>query len=47
MIFDTHCHLNDEKLINRVDEVIKDARESGVTYFLVIGWDKEIGRAHV
>lgn len=41
MIFDTHCHLNDEKLINRVDEVIKDARESGVTYFLVIGWDKE------
>ena len=41
MIFDTHCHLNDEKLLPRVDEVIKDAKETGVARFLVVGWDKE------
>ena len=41
MIFDTHCHLNDEKLLPRVDEVIKDAKETGVDRFLVVGWDKE------
>ena len=41
MIFDTHCHLNDEKLLPRVEEVIKDAIEAGVDYFLVVGWDKE------
>ena len=41
MIFDTHCHLNDEKLLPRVDEVIKDAIEAGVDRFLVVGWDKE------
>ena len=41
MIFDTHCHLNDEKLLPRVEEVIKDAIESDVTAFLVVGWDKE------
>ena len=41
MIFDSHCHLNDEKLLERVDEVIGSAREAGVDYFLVVGWDKE------
>ena len=41
MIFDTHCHLNDEKLLSRVDEVIADAKEAGVDKFLVVGWDKE------
>ena len=41
MIFDTHCHLNDEKLLPRVDEVIKDAKEAGITRFLCVGWDKE------
>ena len=41
MIFDTHCHLNDEKLLSRVDEVIEDAKQIGVDKFLVIGWDKE------
>lgn len=41
MIFDTHCHLNDEALLPRVDEVIKDAKEAGVDRFLVVGWDKE------
>ena len=41
MIFDTHCHLNDEKLLPRVEEVINDAKEAGVDRFLVVGWDKE------
>ena len=41
MMFDTHCHLNDEKLLPRVEEVINDAKEAGVNLFLVIGWDKE------
>ena len=41
MIFDTHCHLNDEKLLPRVEEVIESAKEAGVNPFLVIGWDKQ------
>ena len=41
MMFDTHCHLNDEALLSRVDEVIRDAKEAGVDRFLVVGWDKE------
>ena len=40
MIFDTHCHLNDEKLLPNVEEVIKSAKESGITRILVVGWDK-------
>ena len=41
MIFDTHCHLNDEQLLNNIDEVIQRASEAGVDKFLVVGWDKE------
>ena len=41
MIFDTHCHLNDEKLLQNVDEIIENARNVGVNRFLVVGWDKE------
>lgn len=41
MIFDTHCHLNDEALYPRIDEVIEAAHKVGVNKFLVIGWDKE------
>lgn len=41
MIFDTHCHLNDEKLLSDVEEVINRARQVGVDKFLVVGWDKE------
>ena len=41
MIFDTHCHLNDEALYSRVDEVIESAKIVGVRKFLVVGWDKE------
>ena len=41
MIFDTHCHLNDEKLLQNEDEIIENARNVGVNRFLVVGWDKE------
>ena len=41
MIFDTHCHLNDEQLYTRIDEVIKSANEAGVNRFCVVGWNKD------
>ncbi len=41
MIFDTHCHLNDEKLLQNVDEIIENAQKVGVNRFLVVGWDKD------
>ena len=41
MIFDTHCHLNSEELINRLDEVLVSAKKVGVNKFLVVGWNKE------
>ncbi len=41
MIFDTHCHLNDEKLLPNVEEIINNAKQVGVDKFLVVGWDKE------
>lgn len=40
-IFETHCHLNDEKLYPNIDEIIKRAEEAGVEKFLVVGWDFE------
>ena len=41
MIFDTHCHLNNEQLLERLDEVIESANKVGVNKFLVVGWNKE------
>lgn len=41
MIFDTHIHLNDEKLYNNLDFYLKEADERGVKLFLVIGYDKK------
>ena len=41
MLFDTHCHLNDPQLIDKVDEVMENAIKAGITHFLVVGWDKE------
>ena len=40
MIFDTHCHLNHDELYERIDEVIEDAKKTGVQKFLVVGYDK-------
>ena len=41
MIFDSHCHLNDENLYPRIDEVIEAANKTGVKKFLVVGYDKK------
>ena len=40
MIFDSHCHLNDENLYDRVGQVIQDAKKTGVAKFLVVGYDR-------
>lgn len=47
MLFDTHCHLNDKALIDSVDDVIQDAKNAGVGYFLVPGWDLESSKIAV
>ena len=41
MIFDTHCHLNDEALLNKIEEVMAAAEHVGVSRYLVVGWNKE------
>lgn len=41
MLFDTHCHLNSEELYPRIDEVIEEAKKTGVRKFLVVGYDKK------
>lgn len=40
-IFETHCHLNDEKLYPNIDEVILRAQQAGVSKMIVVGWDYE------
>ena len=40
MLFDTHCHLNDETLYKNLDNVISRALSAGVEKMVVIGWDK-------
>ncbi len=39
MFFDTHCHLNSEGLYEQLDSVLKDARNKGVSFFNVVGYD--------
>ena len=39
-MFDSHCHLNDENLYPRIEEVIEAANKTGVKKFLVVGYDK-------
>ena len=41
MIFDTHCHLNAEELLPRINEVLESAHKVGVNKFLVVGWNKQ------
>lgn len=41
MLFDTHCHLNNEELYSRIDEVIESAQKANVSKFLVVGYDKK------
>ncbi len=39
-MLDTHTHLTDEPLISKLSEVLGKARNSGVTSFIVPGYDK-------
>lgn len=39
MIFDTHIHLNDEKILLNIDEYINNAMTKGVAKFLCVGFD--------
>ena len=41
MIFDTHVHLNDEKISCELDTNIKNAINKGINKFLCVGWDIE------
>ena len=47
MLFDSHCHLNDQTLYQRIDEVIESAKKTGVEKFLVVSWDKESSKLAV
>lgn len=41
MLFDTHCHLTDERLRDGVAELIRRAEESGVARLVTVGCDRE------
>ena len=41
MIIDTHCHLDDERYNDDIDEVLEKARTSGVEKFIIPGADSE------
>lgn len=41
MLFDTHTHLNDEKFDDDREEVIRRARENGVSLIMNIGYNRE------
>ena len=40
MLFDTHVHLNDKKCADDLMEVIDRAKNEGVKYMLVVGYDQ-------
>lgn len=39
MLFDSHAHLNDDKLINRVDDIIENAKKNKVEKIICVGYD--------
>lgn len=39
MLFDSHCHLNDDLLYQKIDSVLDDARNNDVRWILCIGYD--------
>lgn len=41
MLFDSHAHINDLKLIDRVSEIIDNALENKVNKIICVGYDKE------
>ena len=41
MIVDTHCHLDDERYNDDIEEVLKNARQQGVEKFIIPGADPQ------
>ncbi|UOR10699.1 TatD family hydrolase [Halobacillus amylolyticus] len=41
MLFDTHVHLNADQFTDDLEETIERAREAGVTYMTVVGFDRK------
>jgi len=41
MIIDTHCHLDDKRYNDDIDEVLKNAKANGVEKFIIPGADSE------
>jgi len=41
MLFDSHAHINDNKLIDRVNEVIESAKSNKVNKIVCVGYDKQ------
>jgi len=39
MLFDSHSHLNDEKLINNVDEIVENYQKNGIEKIVCVGYD--------
>ena len=46
-LIDTHCHLNHQTLLDQVDDIIKRAKDAGVSTLFVIGWDEVSSRKAV
>ena len=44
MLVDTHVHLNNKDLYNKIDEVLSDAKNAGVLKFYVVGYDLETSK---
>ncbi len=40
MLFDTHVHLNDEQFNEDLQEVIERAKEAGISYMVVVGFNR-------
>ncbi|HSR73558.1 MAG TPA: TatD family hydrolase, partial [Sulfurovum sp.] len=46
MLIDTHCHLDDERYDDDIEQVLENAREKGVEKFIIPGADpKTLQRA--
>jgi TatD DNase family protein len=46
MLIDTHCHLDDGRYLDDIDDVLKRSLEAGVDRFIIPGADpKDLGRA--
>lgn len=41
MYIDTHVHLNDETIYNKINETLYEAQKVGVSKFFVVGYDKK------